>query len=185
MKVKDIVKIVCEFIGETEIFSKLNLESELSSKEQEKVDQMIRCFNLVNQEIAEDYLPFLFEENIDVSNSTLNFSELNKTVIHIYQVKNRFGVPIRFKNYPDHIEIYGNAKKVIYSFMPENLAFGDNVISFNGLSARVYAYGVASEYLLLNGLGSDAEIWEERFKESLFVLSRRRGEHRLPSRRWF
>ena len=56
---------------------------------------------------------------------------------------------------------------------------------FCGLSARVYAYGVASEFLLVDGVSEDAEIWEERFKESLFVLSRKRGEHKLPARSWF
>ena len=60
----------------------------------------------------------------------------------------------------------------------------DEIEFFNGLSARIYAYGVASEFLLVSGVSSDAEIWEERFKESLFMLSRKHGEHLLPKRRW-
>ena len=54
----------------------------------------------------------------------------------------------------------------------------------NGLSARVLAYGTASEYLLVEGLSEDAEIWEDRFKRSLFMLSRKKGEHIMPRRRW-
>ena len=64
----------------------------------------------------------------------------------------------------------------------EDMELTDTVEFFNGLSARVYAYGIASEFLLVSGVSDDAEIWEERFKESLFVLSRKRGEHRLPKR---
>lgn len=184
MTVKDIIKIVCEFVGENEIRAKLEADTTLSEREQEKVDCMVRCFNLVNQEIASDYLPFLTEESVDVSNSIINFSTLSKSVVNIYQVKNGFGMPIRFKNYPNYIEVCGNAKKVIYSYLPDELKLGDNIARLNGLTERIYAYGVASEFLLIDGLGADAEIWEERFKTSLFVLSRRKGEHRLPRRSW-
>lgn len=184
MTLKDIVKLVCEFIKEDDLLAKLNTEEPVyTAKEQKKLDLLTKCFNLVNQEIASDYLPFLKEESVDAQN-VLNYSSLTEDVINIYQVKNRFGLPMRFKNYPNYIEFSGTAKKVVYSFLPEDLNLGDNISFYCGLSARVYAYGVASEFLLLQGLSADAGIWEERFKESLFVLSRRRGEHRLPKRRF-
>lgn len=183
MKVLDIIKIVCDFVGESEIFSKLSLKSSLSGKEQEKVDRMIRCFNLVRQEIACDYLPLFARENVD-ANAILNFSSLSKKVIHIYEVKNRFGMNLHFKNFDNYIEISGRAKSVIYSYLPDDLTIDDEVIMHSGLSGRIYAYGVASEYLLIDGVSEDAEIWENRFKESLFVLSRKRGELVLPKRRW-
>ncbi len=186
MTVKDIIKLVCEFVGEREILTKLNAIEEVSytSREQEKLDTMIRCFNLVNQEIASDYLPFITKEEIDVKDSILNFSELNKQVVNVYEVKNRFGCSLRFKLFPNYMEISGHAKSIVYSYLPEDKNLSDDVEMFNGLSGRVYAYGVASEFLLIDGLSEDAEIWEDRFKESLFVLSRRRGEHILPRRSW-
>lgn len=186
MTVKDIIKLVCDFVGEKEILKKLNSVETLnmSEREQEKLDLMTRCFNLVNQEIASDYLPFLTKETIDVENSILNFYDLSKTVVNVYEVRNKFGVNLKFTVYPNYIEINGKAKSIVYSFLPDDLGIDDEIEFFNGLSARVYAYGVASEFLLIDGLGEDAETWEERFKESLFVLSRKRGEHVLPKRRW-
>ena len=186
MTVKDIIKLVCEFVGEKEILSKLNSTEAVSytDREQEKLDLMVQCFNLVNQEIASDYLPFLTKEEIDVKNSILNFSELEKTVVNVYEVKNRFGTSLRFRLFPNYLEINGHAKSIVYSYLPDDKVLTDNVEMLNGLSARVYAYGVASEFLLIDGLSEDAEIWEERFKESLFVLSRKRGEHILPRRSW-
>ena len=184
MKVKDIVKLVCEFIKEEELLAKLNTEDPVyTTKEQRKLDLLTKCFNLVNQEIASDYLPYMTEENVDAQN-ILSFSDLSEDVINIYQVKNRFGLNMRFKNYANYIEFSGTAKKVVYSFLPEDLELGDNISFYCGLSARVFAYGIASEFLLLQGLSADAELWDERFKESLFVLSRRRGEHRLPKRKF-
>lgn len=184
MTVKDILMLVCEFIGEKELFSKLKQEQVLSEREQEKVDCMVDCFNLVRQEIASDYLPFLFKEEIDVDNSILHFSKLSKVLINVYQIKNRFGINLRFKLFPDFVEISGKAKTIVYSFLPEDVALEDEIEMQNGLTARVYAYGVASEFLLVDGLGEDAEIWEERFKESLFVLGRKRGQHVMPKRSW-
>lgn len=183
MTVKDILKIVCEIVGEREILKKLSSSGELSSREQEKVDVMTRCFNLVNQEIASDYLPFLTRENID-TDGILNFSTLKKQVAHIYEIKNKFGMNLRFKLFPNFVEVTGRARSILYSFLPEELSLESEVEAPCNLTARIYAYGVASEYLLIDGLSEDAEIWENRFKESLFMLSRKHGEHILPKRRW-
>lgn len=185
MTVKGIIKLVCEFVGERELLKKLDMQNPVySTRESEKLETMIKCFNLVNQEIASDYLPFLLEEEIDVRNSILNFSSLSKNVVAVYQVKDCLGFGLKFRNYPNYVEIFGAAKKIVYSYLPAELELDAQVESNNGLSERVYAYGVASEYLLVDGMSDDAEIWEERFKESLFMLSRRHGEHRLPRRRW-
>ena len=187
MKVKEIIAYACAFIGEKEIAEKLNSSSSVtySDKEQEKVDALLRCFNFVNEEIASDYLPYLVTEDISVDNSILNYSSLSKTIINIYSIKGSFGRNVKFKTYPDFVEIFGKANKITYSYLPENKALNDEFDFYNGLSARIFAYGIASEYFLSDGLSEDAEIWEERFKESLFVLSRKRSETKLPKRKWF
>lgn len=185
MTVKEILKLVCEFVGEREILQKLSEQNpSYTTRESEKLETMVRCFNLVNQEIASEYLPFLFEEEIDINNSILNFSSLSKSVVAVYQLKDKFGFPVRFKNFPNYIEVCGDGKKIIYSYLPDDVTLSSDFDLKNGLSARVYAYGVASEYLLIVGMSEDAEIWEERYKESLFILSKKNGEHRLPRRRW-
>ena len=186
MKVKEIIAYACGFIGEKEIEEKLESTSTVTftDKEQEKVDALLRCFNLVNEEIASDYLPYLITEEINVDNSILNYSSLSKTIINIYAIKGTFGRNVRYKPYPDYVEIFGKAKLITYSFLPEKCELNDEFSFYNGLSARILAYGIASEYLLSDGLSEDAEIWEERFKESLFVLSRKRSETKLPKRKW-
>ena len=186
MTVKEIIKLVCEFVGERELFAKLNSTETVSfsAREQEKLDLMVKCFNLVNQEIASDYLPFLTKEEIDAENSILNFSELDKTVINVYELKNRFGMSLKYKLFSNHLQINGHAKTIVYSFLPDEKTIDDEVEMLNGLSKRLYAYGIASEFLLIDGMSEDAEIWEDRFKQGLFVLSRKRGEHILPKRKW-
>lgn len=185
MTVKDILKLVCGFVGEREILEKLETEnSTFTAREEKKINSMVKCYNLVMQEIASDYLPFLIKEEIEVEDSILNFSDLSKFVVNIYEIKNRFGMNLRFKLFPNYVEISGKAKSIVYSYLPEEKTLDEDVELFYGLSARVVAYGVASEFLLIEGISEDAEIWEERFKESLFILSRKRGEHILPKRNW-
>ncbi len=184
MTVKDIIKLVCDFVGEGDIAQKLTLKQALSAAERRKVEQMTNCFNLVNQEIASDYLPLLKKETLKEETSMINFADLTETVVHILEIKNRFGISLKFRLFPNYAEISGRAKTVVYSFLPKELTQESEIEMLCGLSPRIYAYGVASEYLLIDGLTDDAEIWEERFKESLFMLSRKSGEHRLPRRKW-
>ena len=174
MTVKDILKIVCEFVGEREILKKLSQSESLSAREQEKVDIMTRCFNLVNQEIASDYLPFLTKESVDTE-GIINFENLQKSVVHVYEIKNRFGMNLKFRLFPNFVEVTGHAKSIVYSFLPDELSLESEVEAPCNLTARIFAYGVASEYLLIDGISQDAEIWENRFKESLFMLSRKHG----------
>ena len=94
MKVKDLVIYTSLFIGEKELASKLESNTSLTEREQERVDTLVRCYNLVNQEIASDYLPFLYTEKIDVNNSILNFSELEKTIIKVLREKEINGKPL-------------------------------------------------------------------------------------------
>ncbi len=193
MKVKEILFLAMEFVGEKQLLEKLKMQETqtgeqneivLSKREMEKLESLLLCFNLVNQEIASDYLPFLTKENVEVKGDTIAFSDLSKRVINIYEVKDKFGFNLHFRIMSKYIKTNCKAKSVVYSFLPEKMQLEDEIEFFNGLSARIYAYGVASEFLLVSGVSSDAEIWEERFKESLFMLSRKHGEHLLPKRRW-
>ncbi|MDE6583090.1 MAG: hypothetical protein K2K31_00350 [Clostridia bacterium] len=183
MTVKEIIKLVCEFVGEREILSKLDdVDATFTDYEQEKLDVLVKCFNLVNQEIATDYIPLLLKE--EVSEEKILFSSLSKTLVNVYEVKNRFGMNLKFKLFSDYVEVESVPKSIIYSFLPENLTLNDIVDCNPRINARVYAYGIASEFLLIYGISENAEIWEDRFKTSLFILNKKNGKCVLPKRSW-
>ena len=74
---------------------------------------------------------------------------------------------------------------VCYKTYPNKIALEGNAEDFGGrLSARVIAYGVASEFCYLEMLYDDASIWEARFKNSLLIACRKRGELTLKKRGW-
>ena len=53
------------------------------------------------------------------------------------------------------------------------------------ISARILAYGVASEYCFLEMLYDDATLWENRYKNALLCAQRKKGELKLKKRGWF
>ena len=185
MTVIDILKLVCEYVGEKGICEKLKNEDELTDAEEAKLSQMLDALNVVRQSIACDYVPFVFKEDRNVSDGVLAFDTLSKTVIHIFEVKNKLGFNLRFKTYPNFIEIFGNGKTIVYSYLPEDLTLSSEVPILNGISASIYAFGTAAEYLGMEGInGEEVDYFDERFKSALFALSGKRGVFKLPQRTW-
>lgn len=185
MTVSDILKLVCEYVGEKEICEKLKTQATLSEAEQAKLSVMLDALNVVRQSIASDYMPFVFKEDISVSDGILAFDSLTKIPIHIFEVKNKLGFNLRFRTYPNFIEIFGNAKSIVYSYLPEDLTLQSSVPQLNGIPASVYAFGTAAEYLGMEGIsGEEVDYFDERFKAALFALSGKRGVFKLPQRTW-
>ena len=185
MTVIDILKLVCEYVGEKEICAELKAQTSPSEAEQAKLSQMLDALNVVRQSIASDYMPFVYKEEINASNGILSYDSLTKTPIHIFEVKNKLGFNLRFKTYPNFIEIFGNAKSIVYSYLPEDLTLQSEVPLLNGIPASVYAFGTAAEYLGMEGInGEEVEYFDERFKSALFALTGKRGVFRLPQRTW-
>ena len=79
--------------------------------------------------------------------------------------------------------IFARKVFITYSVLPVDLELNSEEVS-SVLSERVYAYGVAREYYIMQSLTDEAEIWEERFKASLKSLYRRKSNTFMPSRRW-
>jgi hypothetical protein len=76
--------------------------------------------------------------------------------------------------------------EVTYKVYPEKILLDGNAESFGGkISARILAYGVASEYCFLEMLYDDATLWETRYKNALLNAQRKKGELKLKKRGWF
>lgn len=76
--------------------------------------------------------------------------------------------------------------EISYKVYPKTLDVNSMAENFGGkISARVIAYGVASEYCFLEMLYDDATLWESRYKNALLVASRKKGELKLKKRGWF
>lgn len=191
MEVKDILKLAIVFLDKKEL-----LEDEIfldsvpqdyisNAKRENDINQLLLCFNLIYSEIARDYMPLLFSEEIVFDDDKFAYNALQKVLLDVYSLKNLNGRNVKYKMYPTHL--YAKTKKAIieYSYEPDQMSFDDEIANFGGrIPARVFAYGVAMEYAFLSSLSTEALIWEQRYKEALLALCRKKSQIVLPARRW-
>lgn len=191
MEVKEILKLAVLFTDQKELledeyFLESVPENYLPDEErQEKIKELLQSLNLVFGEITTDYLPLEFKEKVVFNNNKLEFNTLSKTLIKVVALKNSLGKNLKFKLFPTHIEAKTSKAELIYQFEPEELNLTSSINLFgNIVPARVFAFGVAMEYFFLQAQSTEALIWENRYKNALISLLRKKHNITLPSRRW-
>lgn len=182
MKVKDIITLAFDFCHEDSLALKLREGESLEDDENEKVDAMVRFFNLVNEEIASGYLPMIVTEKVKTEEGNVDFSNLSKRVIDIVEVRNSHGRKMRFRKFNDRFFALASEVNVSYKTLPSALTLTGEFSST--LPERVFAYGVAREYFYFQGATQEGDLQDVRFKDSLLVLLGKSREIILPVRRW-
>ena len=194
VKVVDVLKIASLFLNlekEFEPYFERILAGETNFTENsETIEEMklcLKCFNLVYQEIANDYFPLKVEEKVTPNDFKVYFKDFShkaKDIYSIFECETRRR--LKYKEMLDYIFVGTNNKvKVVYSKQPSEFMFADLFEDFNGrISAKCLALGVASEYCFIKNFFDEAQVWEQRFKNALKVEGRKKGEILLRKRRW-
>lgn len=189
MKVKDVVEDVCIFLGKEEILNS-NLFKEqgeqLSEQDASDVDLIVECLNNITSEIASDYIPILKQKDVKFSDGRINISSIDNKIQEIISIKSSSGNNFKYKYIGNQIVCLASNATITYKVYPNTLTLDGDAETFgNRLSARVLAYGVASEYCYLQMLHDDAALWENRFKNALLFSGRKKGEIKLKQRGWY
>ena len=182
MLVKDIVALACDFTCNENLSAKINSSQEFDENEQSQINCYVKCFNLVNNEIASEFIPIKKVEQFEVNDGKILLSKFTKKPYKILYVKNGLGKKMRFKVFQDHLVVFCKKAIIAYTTLPEKLTEVDEVETF--IPERIYAYGLAREYLFFKAMIDDAEIFEERFKNSLEIICRVPVHSKMPRRRW-
>ena len=183
MFVKNIIKKVLELTEDFDTLASIENGEELTEEKQATVKGFVNCLNLVRNEIAVEYFPNLKIEKVKSLNGRIDFSNLSNEVIEIISVKDGFGNSIKFDAFADHILVDASVAQIKYNASPETLDFNDEFSS--PIPERVFAYGILKESFYIQTLYQDASAWDERFKNSLQALCRKKNETAIPRRRWF
>ena len=188
MTIKNILKIACLFLGKENIVNVLNLEDYETASDSEKseVQFLISCLNLVYEEVATDYIPLYVRENVSLDDNKILIKSLSKKLLEVISIKDRNGYKVKYKNFPNHLEVDGVASEILYRYQPDEISKIDDEIECfsNKITEKVFAFGVAMEYCFIQGLYDDAQIWEKRFKDALLVRASKKSNMKLPVRRW-
>ncbi len=188
MNAKNILKISSLFLNLSDEFEAfIEKTAEPNAENEKEFNTLLKCLNLVLDELASDYLPILHKQQVFVENNKIYLDDLQKSLKEVFAVRIPSNLKkVEFKQFPGFIEVKGNGfLEIIYSINPDYLEIDSEADYFNGrVSDKCFALGVASEYSFINGFYEEAEIWDKRFKDSLINACRKKSEISLPKRRW-
>lgn len=155
-----------------------------NAEAKKKLNLLIRCANLVINEIATDYVPLIIAEEIN-TDGKIYFAHLAKTVLDVKNIRTTDGSYVKFKVYPEYIQADCKGDCTLeYSYIPDDYQLGDEIEYGGKVNERIIAYGTVREYCLVNSMYEDAQIWDKRYKDSLLSAMRKGGYLNIPSRRW-
>ena len=185
MKLKEVIKNACAFLDFNDL--KVAIENNnMTEAQTAKVNKFVEYFNLVQEEIATEFLPIFHLESIN-ANDNLMFSSLEKQVLDIIYIKDKNGKKMSFKVFPDCVTFKGTAKEILYSIVPQSVTLSEDILYL--APVRVYCYAIAREHFLNEGLNDVAFMYEERFKNAINSLIEKDKSYppiirRSPSRKW-
>lgn len=169
MKLKEIVKTTAMYLGRNDVITYLeDTNANASSNVLELINNLTRCANLVINELALSYIPMYKEESISTTDNRVNYSDLDENVNEVIAVFDEYGNDVDYKINPEYIECNLNRVKIRYKYLPSNYGLNDDIgYSENQVSARIIAYGTASEVCLLSREYQESLMWRNRFNDGI------------------
>lgn len=180
MTVKEILLASAELLQLDDVVAQLRGTGE----ESEKTDVLLQCFNLVENELALDYLPLYAETEVETETGVVNYTSLPHAVVRILRVQDEGGNALSFKLFPSYIKASCGKLKIGYTYAPTAktlLGSSDYVLQ---ASVRLFAYGIAAEYTLLTGMFEESAVWDKKYKDAIEAAYRSCPCRVLRSRRW-
>ena len=170
MNVSEILKRAGVYLSLSETES-LPTISEDDTRAQTECKTLLFCLNEVLAELASDYFPQIMEEEYQLVGGKINFDELTKTINKLHAVKNIRNEYLKFTLKSQSATVETGQRKVIvrYSYMPNQLtSFSQNIdFSALGVTARLIALGVATEYCLYKGKLNEANMFDARYRDAI------------------
>ncbi len=181
MKVKDVVLKAAALLGEAETVEAFIKGTNTAGKKQAEL--FLTCFNLVENELALDYIPLLKEEYLTAENGKIVYSDFSLDVVRIVRVRDKNGASMPFSLFADYMQVDGDGAYVTYAYTPKEKTFTGESDFTVGVSVRLMAYGVAAEYCMAMGLYEESAHWDKKYKEGI-EGARSVERKKMPSRRW-
>lgn len=183
MTVKEVIVDVLESLNKKELKEKIMTNnSEFTNEESDFLTKLVSFFNLVQDEVATEYIPLIHKENVQSEYGKFNLNALEKTPVYILSIKNKNGEKIKYKICGKELLFLGNGE-IEYCYTPNKATIDGNVEIL--LPKRAIVYGVLREYFLAEELLQESSFYEDKFKNSLLIFSRKHGEIMMPARLWF
>ena len=160
------------------------LDGEETEEGKRDTELLVKCFNHVENELALDYLPLLAEDEVLSSTGAVRYAELTYPAVRIFCVEDGEGTSLKYTLFPDRLETSSGKLKIVYSYTPTEKGVDEESDYQTAVSERLFLYGMAAEYCLVEGELEAAGIWDKKYKEAIAAAYRLRPIKRSRSRRW-
>lgn len=131
---------------------------------------LVRCYNLVEQELATDYFPILDVEKFFNVADKIYYKDFSRNAYMIKGIQDFHGDKVNYILRSEYLELQKNYNGgtffVKYYYIPDakelysTCTYGAEYIS-------ILKYGVAAEYCLANGDFEQAKIYNDKYKENI------------------
>ena len=182
MTVKEVIELSADLVGVKESVSEYLAQGGENGKSE--TDTLLGCYRLVENALALDYFPLIAEEKVSATDGEVAFSSLARQVTHVLRVQNAYGASLAFRLFPLSLKTDAGDLQIRYAYAPTEKGLQDDTETAPAVSARLIAYGVASEYCLAKGFYEEASVWENRFKQALACAYGKRKVKKTAARRW-
>ncbi len=184
MKVKEVIALAAANLGREDLAARAG---ELSGEPAGELLSLLRCYNLIENEVALDYFPLKKRESFTVEEGTLPYSDFTFAPVTVLEAREH-GVPVSFELYPAELRLPRpcgvRTVEILYSYSPAEKGWEEESEFSGKISARLLSFGVASEFCLTNGQFSEAAMWEKKFRDALRSAHIVRRPLLVRSRRW-
>lgn len=182
MKVKDIMMKAAFLLGNADDLK--NYLDGIGTNGKKQAELLLQCFNLVENELALDYIPLVKEEKFTLENGKLPYSAFSSSVVRILRVEDENGENVPFRLFAAYMEADKKTVIVRYAYTPEEKTIDGESAYLAGVSERLIAFGMAAEYCTALGMYAEAAIWDKKYKEGIEAARTVGTKQKLPSRRW-
>ena len=179
--VKDVLLLCAKMLNLTDAVSDLTSGAGAQNVD---VQELLRCFNVVENEIALDYLPLHAEQEVNTKTGEIKYTALHKNVVGVLRVRDESGKSIPFKLFPDQLKTQSGKIVITYTYAPEEKTLTDECECRIQVSKRLLAYGIAAEYAFAQGMFEEAAVWDKKYKDAIEAANCKKPSHILRSRRW-
>ena len=184
MKVKDVLLLVRELLNlPIDVQRCINGETVEEWAEKE-TNTLVKGFNVVEKELAVDYLPLYAEDTIRTNTGSIFYTSLTRKPVRILGIKDGDGTSLKYRIFPEYIKTECGEICVRYTYIPEEKLLLDSSDYKLQASENLLAYGIAVEYCLARGRFEEASIWEKKYKQALKSAYKSNPSVVLRTRRW-
>ncbi len=182
MKVRDMVKRAAECLGREDLICAADDVADAPAGE---LAALMRCYNLVENEIALDYFPLRREEAFAPNGDRVLFSAFSEAPVRIHRVT-AAGVPVRYVCDDEGITLSRphDEVRVLYSYSPAEKGWEDDIALHGRISPRLIAFGMAAEFCTACGMYSEAAMWDKKYRDALLSANVVRRRLAMRPRRW-